>query len=393
MGGSSKSTQTSFTSQPGVNDVLGTAKTIFNSGVPWVPDTSSHVTPFSQQTNLGLTGLTNVSKAATDPFGRNFGRVNAVVGDGGLNSLQDQQVNRLQGIANNATGLNALQLKAYNQLRPTANGLNAQQQQAYNRLDPIARGTGYNAAQQEALNYLKPIASGQARQQNPHLDEVIRRTSEDIRLNEGLNAAGMGRYASGAHQGVTQDAIGDMSADLRYQDYGQQQTRQDAAIQNLFGMGTTGIGQKMGAIGAQADLGTTGAAQRTNALNQQFGMGTTGQQQRMDAIGSLYNAGREQRQNVLAGTQQLQDAYKAQLDPYRSMLEVGQQYEGLNSRVLQDQARILQERKNALTDPVNWLANLAGAFQGGQQVQTTRTSESPFNNPLFNGLLGKVFGL
>src|SRR5262245_16720407 len=116
MGGSSKSTQTSFTSQPGVNEVLGTAKTIFNSGVPWVPDTSSHVTPFSQQTTYGLTGLTNVSKSAVNPFNKNFGRVNAVLNDGGLNKLQDQQVGRLQGIANNPTGLSALQTKAYNQL-------------------------------------------------------------------------------------------------------------------------------------------------------------------------------------------------------------------------------------------------------------------------------------
>jgi hypothetical protein len=355
MGGSSKSTQTTFTSQPGVNEVLGSAKTIFNSGVPWAPDTSSHVTPFSQQTSYGLTGLTNVSKAAIDPFNKNFGRINAVVGDGGLNNLQDQQVGRLQGVANNPTGLNALQMKAYNQLTPTANGLNAEQQQA--------------------LNYLTPIASGQARQNNPYLDGVIRRTSDDIGSSTNLQASAAGRYGSGAHQGVLADAVGDMSANMRYQDYGQQQGRQDAAINSLFGMGTTG------------------ATQRSNALGQQFGMGATGQQQRMDAIGSLYNAGREQRQNVLAGTQQLQDAYQARLDPFRTMLDVGQQYEGLNSRVLQDQARILQERKNALTDPVNWLANLAGAFQGGQQVQTTRTSESPFNNPLFNGLLGKVFGL
>jgi hypothetical protein len=332
MAGSSKTTSTTFQSQPGVIDVLGTAKTIFDSGIPWVPDTSSHVTPFSAQTRAGLTGLYNQASDANtrSAFNNNFNNIANLTRDGGLNSLQNQQVGRLQGIAD----------------------------------APIAEGTSqFNDAQRQAYDYLNPIAGGQARQSNPYLDEVIRRSSDDIGNSVNLQASAAGRYGSGTHQGALADAVGDMSANLRYQDYGAQQQRQDNAINALFGMGSQANAQ------SEADWG-----------------------RRMDAIGSLFNAGREQRQNVLNSTQQLQDAYNAKLAPYQTMLGVGREYEGLQSRVLQDQARILQERKNALTDPVNWLANLAGAFQGGQQVTTQKTSESPFGSSLFSSLLGRVLG-
>lgn len=333
MGGSSKTTSTTFQSQPGVNDVLGTAKTIFDSGIPWAPDTSSHVTPFSTQTSAGLAGLYNQASDVNTRWSlaNNFNNVARLTRDGGLNYLQNQQVGRLQGIADG----------------------------------PIAEGTGqFNDAQRRAYDYLDPIAGGRDRQGNPYLDEVIRRNSDDIGNSVNLQASAAGRYGSGTHQGALADAIGDMSANLRYQDYGAQQQRQDNAINALFGMGNQANAQ------SEADWG-----------------------RRMDAIGSLFNAGREQRQNQLNSTQQLQDAYNAKLAPYQTMIGVGQQYEGLQGRVLQDQARVLQERKNALTDPVNWLANLAGAFQGGQQQTTQSTSESPFGSSLFGSLLGRVLGI
>ena len=107
--------------------------------------------------------------------------------------------------------------------------------------------------------------------------------------------------------------IGDFSSNLRYQDYGAQQARQDDAINALFGMGTQG------------------AAQRD------------------DAIGSLFNAGTQQRQNVAVGTQQLTDAFNARKNPYETLAEVGNRYEDLYSRTLQDQNRIFNEKKNAQT--------------------------------------------
>jgi hypothetical protein len=293
---------------PGMNQVLGSAQTIFNRGTAWAPNTTSMVTPLSAQTKNALAGMTNAANGAAPAFASNFNRVNQTLGDGGLNALQNEQVNRLQGMAG---------------------------------------GSGFNATQQQALDYLNPIASGAARQNNPYLDDVISRGAQDIGNSANLMASAAGRYGSDSHAGALGKQIGDFSSGLRYQDYGAQQARQDSAINQLFGMGTTGASQKN------------------------------------DAIGSLFNAGTQQRQNVLGGTQQLSDAYNAQLQPYQTLSGVGDRYEDLYSRTLQDKNRIFNEKKNAQTDPVNWLANLAAAFQGGQQVQRTSTTNTPSIMDLF----------
>lgn len=356
MPGGSKNTgsTTSTTSMPLVNDILPWAKGVVTNSGPggaWKPNTTSMVTPFSKQTMSGLTGLQNTANNSTGAFTDNFNRINATLKDGGLNTLQDQQVSRFDQIAH-------------------GNGLNTQQQTAYNRLDPIAGGNGYNADQQNAVNLLNPIAQGKGMQNNPYLEDVIKRSSQDIAGANALTASGAGRYGSGMAQDVTQRNIGDMSSNLRFNDYNNQQGRQDAAIQNLFGMGSQGL------------------AQKTGAINSQFGIGTTGQNQRTNAIGSLFNAGTQQRQNVLNGTQQLSDAYGARKSPYQDLLNIGGMYENKNNQLLQDQSRIFNEKKNAQLGPLNWLSDLASRFQGGS---TTTNYQQP-SNPFGGGIGGFLSG-
>lgn len=279
-GNKNSGSQTSYSSQPGVSDILGPAKSIMNSGTAWKPNTTSQVTPFSRQTRTGLTGMQHNAQGATPAFHANFGRVNATLGDGGLNDLQDQQVGRLQS-----------------------------------------------------------QASGGMLQNNPYLDEVINRTSQDIGNASNLAASAAGRYGSGAHQGVTQDAVGDMSAKLRYDDYG----RERGYMQ--------------------------------------------------DAIGSLFNAGTTQRNNILGGTQQLQSAYDATNDPSRTMLGVGSAFENKNSQVLADQDRIFREKQNAITAPVNWGANLFSAYNGGTQIQNQYQPSGGLAGGLGGALAGyDIFG-
>jgi len=416
MAGGSKTT-TQYTSMPGADEVLGTAKTLFNSGTAWRPNTTSMVTPFSTQTRQGLQGMQNTAQGSAPAFYNNFNRINATAGDGGLNNLQDQQVGRLQGIANanpaqGAGALNNAQRDAFQGYQTLAHmapaegtgQLNNVQRNALNSFQslsnmPIREGTGQlNDVQRQGLDYTRRIASGAEMQNNPYLNEVINRTSNDIGSSTNLMASAAGRYGSGSHQGVLADSIGDMSANLRYQDYGSQQARRDAAIGNLSSIGNQANaqteadwGRRLHGMEGVAGLGSEANSQYENDMARKLsglqgvaGLGTQADAQyqnamgrKLDAIGSLYNAGTQQRQNVLNGTQALQDAYQARLSPYQTMTGVGQQYEGLNSRILQDQDRIFRERQNAMTGPVNWLANLAAAFQGGQQVQ--KTSETSFD--------------
>lgn len=313
MPDNSKQTGGSTTSVtgPGMDDILGSAKWLFNSGKAWAPDTSSHVTPFSTQTTNALKGIQTAATGSQGAMDANFNRVSATLSDGGLNDLQDQQVNRLQGIAG---------------------------------------GNGLNGMQQSGADWLKQIASGGDQNGNPMLDEVIRRSSGDIANSDNLMASLNGRYGSGSHQGVLEKDIGDMSSNLRFTDYNNQQQRKDSAIRDYFGMGTTGFGQQA------------------------------------DAIGSLFNAGTQQRANTLAGTGQLTDAFNARLAPYQALGKVGGAYENKNQQILDDKSRIFNETKNGMTGPVDWLAKLAAQYQGGS------TTQSQTSNPVAAGLGGAAAG-
>lgn len=328
MPGGSKSTGTTTTTQsmPGVNDILGWGKSVAQNGNAWAPNTSSQVTPFSTATMAGLKGLNSTAQGAVNPFANNFTRIKETVGDGGLNNLQDQQVARLQGMAG---------------------------------------GNGLNSIQQNALNLLNPIAQGKEMQGNPYLQGVIDRGSQDIANTANLMASGAGRYGSDSHAQALGKNIADFAGGLRFQDYNNQLGRRDAAIQNVFGMGTTGQGQQQ------------------------------------NAISSLFNAGTQQRNNVLAGTQQLKDAYDARLDPYRAMMGVGSAYEGKNQALLNDASRIFDAKQNSTRAPVDWLAGLANLFQGGgQQTVTTQPSNAVGGGlggaiagyDTFGGPLGALFG-
>lgn len=291
MSGSNKSTGSTVTSTqpaPGMSQLMSGAKGVFDSGNAWAPNTSSMVTPFSTQTKQAMSGMTNTANSSIPAFDQNFKNITGLTQDGGLNTMQQQQVDRLN-----------------------------------------------------------PIANGDRMNGNPYLNDLINRSADDIRLKGALNASGMGRYGSGGHEGVVDKAIGDMSGNLRYQNYGDEANRQ------------------------------------------------------MDAIGSLFNAGTQQRQNVAAGTGQLQDAYNARMGPYNTLSQVGAKNEDLYSRTLADKSRIFSEKQNAQTAPINWLANLLGAAGGGQQV--TNTSQPSGGLPgaiggatagagLFGGPLGALFG-
>lgn len=332
--------ETSSSIYPAVSDILGWGKYLAESGSSWQPYTGSTVTPYSDQTMQALDSAQSTATSAQPYLNQQVANVSGVANDGGLNTLQDQQVSQLQQMQG-GTGLNSMQQQAYSALTPTTNGLNTEQQQA--------------------LGWLQPIAGGSMMEGNPYLEDMIKKSADDIRYQTGLSASGMGRYGSGGHEGVLADSIADMTTGLRYQNYMDEAARRDAAINSYAG------------------LGTTGAQQRTDALGQQFGMGSTGQQQVMDATTALYGIGQQQRDNVLGGTQALLDAYYASLAPSQTMLGVGQAYEDKYGQTLADQQRIFEESQAAQTAPLDWLAGLINPYA----TSTTTTSEA--SNPYSTG--------
>ena len=210
--------------QPLLTQVAGDALSAYRSGIGSQPYTSSMVTPFSAQTTQGMQGTMNAANAAIPGFNQAYQNVAGLAGQGGFDPLQQQSVDRLQNIA----------------------------------------GGG--------------MLTG-----NPYIDQVIGNTSRDIQRAGQMNASGAGRYGCGGYQGATQRAVGDVSSQMRAEDY----ARERGYMQ--------------------------------------------------DAIGSVFNAGQQRIANIAALPGQMQGAYQAQLDPYKSMLGVGGMYEDLASRQIADQ--------------------------------------------------------
>ena len=53
-------------------------------------------------------------------------------------------------------------------------------------------------------------------------------------------------------------------------------------------------------------------------------MGTTGYEQKSGAVNDLFNAGQTQRNNVMATTGALQDAYNLKMKPFMDQIDLGQ---------------------------------------------------------------------
>jgi len=188
MGGKNTTTTTSTNTpykaaQPLLDKGMGDALKQYNSGGLVKPNTMSTVVPFSQQTTQGMGAL--------------------------------------QGLANDNIG---------------GNGLSGQ-------LQGIIDNGGYNADQNTALEGIRNTATGSFDiNSDPGFQQVFDKTQNAVNQN----AAGLGRYASGTHDGVMTRELGDLGA-RQYQDF---QTRKDNAQQQLFNAGQTGQGNMVSAFDA-----------------------------------------------------------------------------------------------------------------------------------------------
>ena len=188
MGGKNTTTTTSTNApyaaaKPLLDKGMGDALKLYNGNGLVQPNTMSTVVPFSQQTTQGM--------------------------------------NALQGLANDNIG---------------SNGLSGQ-------LQGIINNGGYNADQQTALEGIRNTATGSFDiNSDPGFQQVLDKTQNAVNQN----AAGLGRYASGTHEGVMTRELGDLGA-RQYQDF---LTRKDNAQQQLFNAGQTGQGNMVSAFDA-----------------------------------------------------------------------------------------------------------------------------------------------
>ena len=187
---------------------------------------------------------------------------------------------------------------------------------------------GYNQEQQDALSGIRSTATSPFDiNANPAFQQVLQRAQGDAANAVNSSVSGMGRYGSGAHQGVLSREIGDLTSRMVGDEYRNWQGRQDQAQQQLFNAGQQGQGN-------------------------------------------------------------MQNAFERVNDPAQAMMGVGGMFEDLYGRQLNDSLRIADETQNQERNNLRELAALLGG--AGQFANTTQTSQGPSNtmSNIFGGLLG-----
>lgn len=118
----------------------------------------------------------------------------------------------------------------------------------------IINSGGYNPAQQMAVNNAQQTANSRFNvNDNPAFQDVLRQSQEAAANSVNQNASLAGRYGSGVNQQVLGQTVGDLTSRMVGNEYQNWQNRRDAANQNLFQYGQTGLGNVGGAYASAQD--------------------------------------------------------------------------------------------------------------------------------------------
>jgi len=273
MSGDNKTTQTQ-TSEPykaakplldkGMNDALS----LYNNGGLVKPNTMSTVVPYAQQTTQGMNSIQQTANDALAPGGFSD-QFKSIIGNGGFNDPQMQALDQTRSLATGSYDMNA----------------------------------------------------------NPGFQDVLNQALDKSTYGVNQNAASMGRYGSGTHQGVMQQEQGNLASRMINDDYNRYLGRRDNANTQLFGMGQTGMDN-------------------------------------------------------------MNPAYASMKAPGEDLMGIGSMYEDLMGRTMNDQLRITNEKQNLpLANIQALLAAAAGAGNYGTQTGTSQGPSNTFSN-IAGGVLG-----
>jgi hypothetical protein len=131
-------------------------------------------------------------------------------------------------------------------------------------------GDIYNRAGQPgaAETYLSDMASGSMIGNNPYLDSIVNKSSQQIgdQVNQ-MFAAG-GRYGSGANQGVLADSIASNANNLYNDDYQRSRDRQISAASAIQGAQNAGLSTQLAATQGGANVENQGTQNLLGMIGQ-----------------------------------------------------------------------------------------------------------------------------
>lgn len=378
MGGMTSSSTTTQQQYPKFvegfgKDFFKDARKAFNKGPTYFKGNTT--TPFATQTTDAFGGMTDLANANSGGQGMS-GNLQQIMGNGGFNPQQLQAMTGLNDLKNNAgmnqlindpNGMTQAQNQAYSGLQSTVYGNNAQMQDLFNN--------GGLTADQQAVADKYRTGMNEQFGTDANYDRVKQNTLDAGAQGVNALAAKMGRFGGGANQNILSRNQMDTAAGMDVAELDKYRARTNAAAGNLAGLSQTGLTNQQNINAAQqaglqniGNMGAMGVDQRSNAINQKSGIES-----------SLFNMGQ-------AGLSNMGQAYDTAMKPYETQRAVGQQYEDLYTRQMQDKLRKFDAK-----NPFNHLQQYSSLLSGAP-MNTVQTQNPSMMNTLLGGLLaGSAF--
>jgi len=233
-------------------------------------------------------------------------------------------------------------------------------------------------------NYLTATARGDYLKGSPWLNEAMDAGSLDIANDVSSVMSGMGRYGSGAHQGVVGDSVGDFRRDMLNDNFSRERGLMTSAADSLIGAEQGRMGLEQGFMGQQQGF----MGQQQGFMGQQQGfMGVEG-----SAASGKSDISNRGLQTALGYTNALPAIQNAATAGSRNQLMAGGMTDAFNQRVLDDEVN--RWRQNDMSEWERAAALLSGGVTAagpwGTQNATTTTTQ-PFNPFSMLGGLGSLF--
>lgn len=325
--------------QPALQQLLGNASSLYNSGQGFNPYPGSTVAPFSGQTNQALQGMQTIAGQG-DPTGQAaYQNARRVIQSGGMSPQQWQALNGTFGVA---TGQNSI-------------GTGGQYGDIYNSASAPGAIEG-NLAGYARGDYV----NGGSPAFNAALDVQAGKTADDV--NRGYSLGG--RYGSAAHANAVTGAVGDLRTSAMANEIAREQGLQLQAAGMLSGEQANRYGTQLAATGGQTGV------QGQNIAN-------------LMGAGAGFNNAVDQGQR-LAGTYSglAPQLYDQQFAPSKMLGQVGSAYDAQNQAQLSDIVNRYSQAQQAPWNRLSALGNIALGAGGLGSSGTSTTTQTQSANPL-----------
>lgn len=328
MGDSTTTTGNSDTNQTQVSNPWGPATNAIGQGLNdalWTYNSQLRNNDWTSMFNDAVGGMSSLANnaIATNPLQGSMNEWQSTFGTDGYNQTQRDALAQLQGFS---AGQNPNQ--AIGLLQPFTQQTDNPALAGFTQM--AAGGPNYYSE-----DNLAGIARGDLlNREDPNFERVLDRSLERAATEAALVSGGMGRYGSGAHQGVVTRNIGDTAANARMGQYQFERGQQLQANQLMDAARSARDATQLSALSGQAGTYADDRNSAINAINALGSLDAADQALQYQAITDQFNMGQQGMSNLASAGDVWSSLYGAQQQPYNDLYSLSQTPWNLMSQLM-----------------------------------------------------------